>query len=193
MAGKPEVLARIMGSVAFICPGCKKITNYQKVNWRGPRMECKECKRKFEFGVGLSEHLVGYPPFNARFVEKVAGDWYNNRWNFVGGDLWIGEVTGVVEYFCPKCLERQKRAPTQPECWVKCQRCQAVFFVTLILWKLRKGAKKHIPDDWTMPGLTYEDTEWGVVTARDVRAYRQSVGAPSGAPRTGSSPFKPRD
>jgi hypothetical protein len=149
----PQVLGRIKGSIAYICPKCKKISQWTHVNWRRARRECTECGKKLEFGIGLNEAVDKLPPFNARLASKVAKDYYNNRLNYTDGQEWIGEITGVIDFFCPKCLERQQRAPTQPECWVKCIRCEAMWLVNLILWHPLPGGVPQMPDDWAMPGL----------------------------------------
>lgn len=172
----PALLARIKGSIAYICPNCKKLSIWKAVNWRKARRECAECHRKFEFGINFFTKLEKLPPFNGRYAEKQTGQPYNNLIDGHPGVEWMCEITGVIDFFCPACLERQQRAPTQPECWIRCTRCRAMWHVGLIMWKPRIGQMVQMPDDWSMPGVTYEDTRWPATPLPALRAHRLRVG-----------------
>lgn len=184
----PQLVARIKGSICYICPHCHKMCQWVSVNWRMPRRECQDCGRKLQFGLVFDEKLDGMPPYNGRVAVKDRQDPYNNRVNWAEGETWIGEVTGVVDYFCPKCLYRQRRAPTQPECWLKCERCSVVWYVKLIVWKLQSGTPPILPDDWIMPGVNYADPRWAGSPITRLRALRRGAGEDCGGLGTAGAP-----
>jgi hypothetical protein len=172
----PQLLARILSNVFWFCPWCKRPTTWKTVNWRFPRWQCPECKRKIELGVAFNKTIDTLPPYGAaRWVERSIADRLWNRVNFAEGRRWDGEISGLVDFLCPNCAYRQRAWPEQPECWVACMECGAIFFVGLILWQLRPGAQVMTPDDWVMPGLTSAEKEWSKRVVESFRSYRRRI------------------
>lgn len=175
-AKPPDLIARILGSVFYLCPKCKRPT-VGRIQWRKPRRQCVECYKRYEVGIGLTREPHGVPPYNCKLSRlERHGAKYNNRFGVLTGDDWCGEITGPLQWNCPRCLKPNHGTPTQPECSVKCAHCRIVYFAVLLLWEIPQGSIPRVPEDWIMGGIKYADTGWGDSAVRTLRKNRDSLG-----------------
>ncbi len=147
-----SLFARSLGKFKFTCINCAQEYPTRTFPWKRQDFKCDRCRAVFRFGLGF-EATKGYPAY---LMGKYNG-WTANHLEPKGTAVESAKLYGQVEWACPSCSRPQSSFLTY-DTRVECYICQAIYFVSLLIYRANKAPRIRVPLDSIVKGINETQT-----------------------------------